>query len=252
MNCHDCRQQLQARLDGAAVPADEIAAHLAACPECRDLEAAAQRLQTGLRLLTPPAPPTGFAERLAAGVLADRRRKVRRRRLVFAGVIGALAASLLVVLFITPDDDGFTPAGWVKQKYYAVKWHVFPGTRYADDPSIRSLHQLGLNGAPPSDEEPVPSLNDNMAEATSAVASLARRTADETVSNGQILVPAVSLPMTEPEVLGPPLEPPAQSLREAGQGVATGLQPVAASAARAFDLFRRDITPVAPEAKSGL
>jgi hypothetical protein len=85
-----------------------------------------------------------------------------------------------------------------------------------------------------------------MAEATSAVASLARRTADETVSNGQILVPAVSLPMTEPEVLGPPLEPPAQSLREAGHGVAVGLEPIASSAARAFDLFRRDIAPVAP------
>ena len=45
MNCHDCRQQLQARLDGEAVPADEIAGHLAACPACRDLETAARRLQ---------------------------------------------------------------------------------------------------------------------------------------------------------------------------------------------------------------
>jgi hypothetical protein len=251
MNCADCQERLQARLDGEVVPADEMAAHLAACPECRDLEAAARRLQTGLRLLTPPAPPAGFAERLVAGVLADRRRKVRRR-LAFAGVVTALAASLLLVFFITPGEDGLTPAGWVKKKYYTIKWELIPGSQYEDDPSIRSLKQITLNGPPLSEEEPVPSLNDNMAEATSAVAALARRTADETVGNGQLLVPSVSLPMPQEDGLTPPLDPPAQSLRDAGQGVATGLEPVAASARRAFDLFRRDIPPVSGEAKSGL
>jgi hypothetical protein len=245
MNCTDCQERLQARLDGEGVPADEIAAHLAACPECRALEAAARRMQAGLRLRTPPVPPAGLAERITAGVLADRRRRTRRR-LAFVGVVTALAASLLMALFIAPGDDGRTPAGWVKEKYYAVKWQLIPGSRYEDDPSIRSLYQITLDGPPHSEEEPAPSLNDNMAEATSAVASLARRTADETVSNGQMLVPTVSLPMTEPEVLGPPLEPPAQSLREAGHGVALGLEPVTNSAVRALDLFRRDITPMAP------
>jgi len=91
-----------------------------------------------------------------------------------------------------------------------------------------------------------------MAEATSAVASLARKTADETVSNGQLLVPSVPLGMPAEEALAPPQDPPAQSLRQAGQGVATGLEPVATSARRAFDLFLRDMPPVTPEAKSGL
>jgi hypothetical protein len=240
MNCTDCQERLQARLDGEGVPADEIAAHLATCPECRELEAAARRMQAGLRLLTPPVPPGGFAERVTAGVLADRRRRVRRR-LAFVGVVTALAASVLVVLFIAPGDDGRTPAGWVKREYYAVREHYFPWTL-----SDRSLPQLPLSVPPPSEEAPAPSLNDNMAEATSAVASLARRTADETVSNGQLLVPTVPLPMTEPEVLGPPLEPPAQSLREAGHGVALGLEPVTNSAVRALDLFRRDMAPMAP------
>jgi hypothetical protein len=238
MNCDDCRQQLQARLDGESVPADDIAAHLAACPECRALEAAARRLHTGLRLLTPPAPPAGIAERLIAGVLADRRKRVRRRRLAFAGVVGALAASLLVVLFFTPGEDDRTAFGWVEDMYSLAKYRYFTPNK--------SLKQIQLAPHTPPDEEPVPSLNDNMADATSAVASLARRTADETVSSGQLLVPAVSLPMTEPEVLGPPLEPPAQSLREAGHGVAVGLEPVTSSAVRAFDLFRRDIAPMTP------
>src|SRR5689334_125799 len=94
MNCHDCQQRLQARLDGAAVPADDaVEAHLAACPECRALSDAAARLEAGLRLFTPPALPDALAARVAAGVLADRRRR-RVRRLVFASV--AVAASLLV------------------------------------------------------------------------------------------------------------------------------------------------------------
>jgi hypothetical protein len=94
-------------------------------------------------------------------------------------------------------------------------------------------------------------LNENVAEATEAVASLARRTADQTLTSGQMFVSAVPLEVPQ-EVLGPPLEPPADSLREAGQGVATGLAPVTSSARRAFDLFLRDIPPVAPEGKPDL
>src|SRR5579885_803257 len=112
VNCDDCQTRLQARLDGEAVPADDLAAHLAACPECRGLAAAARRLQAGLRLLTPPAPPAGLAERLAAGVLADRRRRVRRRRLAFAGAVTAVAASLLLALFALPDGSG--SSGWLE------------------------------------------------------------------------------------------------------------------------------------------
>jgi anti-sigma factor RsiW len=219
MNCHDCRQQLQARLDGEAVPADEIAAHLAACAECRALEAAAGRLQAALRLLPAPAPPAGLVPRIVSEISEDWRRR-RRRRSAFAAAGMALAASLLLIASVAHlKKPGPQQQAWVDPH-----------------PPIK----------PQGQPRPAASLNDNMAEATSAVASLARRTADETVSNGQILVPAVSLPMTEPEVLGPPLEPPAQSLREAGHGVAVGLAPVTSSAARAFDLFRRDIAPMAP------
>jgi hypothetical protein len=94
-------------------------------------------------------------------------------------------------------------------------------------------------------------LSANVEEATSAVASLARRTANETMSDGQLLVPSVTLGMPPAEVVGPPLESPAQSLRETGQGVATGLEPVTTSARRALDLFLRDIPPVSPEPKAG-
>lgn len=240
MNCDDCLRRLQARLDGESVGGDEVEAHLALCPECRALEAAAHRLEAGLRLLTPPATPEGMGQRIAVGVLADRRRRRIRRRLVFVGAVAAAAASLLLGLFLGSGQDGLN--GWASLKNF-----VFPRPSI----HIEVVDVPGRSDNPPPAVPPAPSLNDN-AEATSAVASLARRTADETVSNGQLLVPSVSLPMPQEDDLTPPLDPPAQSLREAGQGVATGLEPVANSARRAFDLFRRDLPPVAPDANSGL
>jgi hypothetical protein len=221
MTCDDCRQRLQAWLDGDPPGADGLDAHLAACPACRALDAAARRLRVGLLAAPAPVPPSGLADRIVAGVLADRRRQQRaRRRLVFAGFALAAAACLTVALLLPrwghPDESAAAPA------------------------TGKEIAQQVPPAAPPS-------LNENVAEATEAVASLARRTADETLTSGQLFVPAVPR-----EVLGSPLEPPAESLREAGQGVATGLAPVTSSARRAFDLFLRDIPPVAPEAKSGL
>jgi hypothetical protein len=234
MNCIDCRERLQAQLDGEAEPGREVEAHLSRCADCRLLQAAARRLRAGLLAGAAPVPPAGMAERVVAGVLEDRRARRRmRRRLGFAVAGLAAAASFALILFL--------PGG--------------PGQRarrlVEDVISRPSEPVVVVRPADPA-QEPPPSLSANVEEATSAVAALARRTADETVSNGQLLVPNVAIGMLPDEVLGPPLESPAQSLRDAGHGVATGLEPVAASARRAWDLFLRDIPPVAPESHSGL
>ena len=223
MTCDDCRRRLQAWLDGDPLGADGAEAHLAACPACRALDAAARRLRTGLLAAPAPLPPPGLADRIVAGVLADRRHRLRmRRRLVFAGVALAAAAALAVA-FLLPNRAPREVAVWPPDREPVVE------------------------PAPPP-----PSLNDNVAEATSAVASLARRTADQTLTSGQTFLPPVPLEVPPDEVPGTTLDPPAQSLREAGQGVATGLAPVANTARRAFDLFLRDIPPVAPEGQPGL
>jgi Putative zinc-finger len=231
MTCDDCRQRLQAWLDGDPPGADGLDAHLAACPACRALAEAARRLRSGLLAAPPPVPPAGLADRIVAGVIADRRKRQRsRRRLAFAGLALAVAACLAIALLLPEwgrHDDGSA----------------------AVQPTGK---EMVANQPAPEPPAAPPSLNENMAEATSAVASLARRTADQTVTSGQMFVPAMPLEVPPQEVLGPPLEPPADSLREAGQGVATGLAPVTDTARRAFDLFLRDIPPVAPEAKSGL
>src|SRR5262245_56198560 len=100
MNCLECQEMLQERLDGHA-PADspDAEAHLAQCATCRDQHAAALRLLEGMKEMPKPTPPPGFAQALASTVINDRRQrrdKLRRRLFVTA----ALAASIILTLFV--------------------------------------------------------------------------------------------------------------------------------------------------------
>ncbi len=235
MNCDEYCNWMQACLDGDGVGGDDVAAHQAACPECRALAAAARCLEVALRLPGSPPVPEGLGARIVAGVLADRRRRRRSRQLAFAAAAVAIAASLLLVLLALPGRG--TPLGSLQDEWVKVKNYYFPQTPVHFDGQ-------GSYSEPAPEEVPVASLNDNVTEAGSAVASLAKRTGDEAISSGQLLVPSVALPMPTEDAVPSPLKPPAQSLREAGRGVAAGLQPVADSAVRAFTLFRRDLPPM--------
>ena len=227
MNCSDCQELLQQYLDGT--PLAERALfdqHVAACPECREWHAAAQRLTTGLRLLVAPAPPSGLTARIISGVLADRHARQRFRRQLTVGA--ALAASLLLVAL----------AGYF--------W-----TRTGDvNPTPSGTNPPVANNQPVETPAP-PSLRDSVAEVGSAVASVTRRTAGDTVEQARQWLPAVPTPaLSESSVLEQTLDPPARSLREAGQGVSAGFEPVTSSARRALDLFLREIPPMESDGKS--
>jgi hypothetical protein len=88
-----------------------------------------------------------------------------------------------------------------------------------------------------------PRLNDQVGEAGSALAALVSRTADQAVDQGKILVPE-KIAAPAPMKVDTLLEKPAQSIRDAGQGVTAGLEPVTAEARRAVTLFMRDIPPM--------
>jgi hypothetical protein len=221
MNCLESQQLLQQYLDGESIDHASLDAHLRACADCAGLHAAAQRLQEGLRLRVPLAVPAGLRERTVAAVIADRRS--RRRRRLLAGL--ALAASLLLAAL----------AG-----YYGL-WRT-EETSPLDQPApvVRTP------------EPAPPSLRDSMTEAGTAVVSLTRRTTDETVTQTIRLWPGVTPPaLDNTEVLTQPLDPPARSLREAGQGVSAGLEPVASSARRAVGMFLRELPPMGAEDKPG-
>jgi anti-sigma factor RsiW len=220
MNCLQCQQLLQDRLDG--LPPSDAAGmnrHLAACARCRGEQAAARRLEEGLRLLTPPAPRPGLSGQIVAAVRRDQVRRRRRQRFVRAGL--AVAAVLLLVL--TMADHRRVPVP-----------------------------------VPPRPEQPVahqpqgPSLRESVAEASTAVVDLAGRTADQTVGQSRLLLPVVmASPLETPADPLAPMETPMRSLREAGQGVSSGLEPVADSARRAFDMVLREIPTVGPGGKPG-
>jgi hypothetical protein len=155
---------------------------------------------------------------LVAAILAERRGRQRRQR--WARLVVGLAAAVLV--FVLLDRE-----------------------RQQTRPPLRAVSETA--------EAPPGSLRESVTEASSAVVNLTRRTADETVGSTRLLLPVVVArpPADEPAGTSP-LDPPVRSLREAGQGLSAGLEPVTSSARRAFDLFLREVPPMDTENKPGL
>lgn len=229
MNCSGFQDWLQHRLDGESVE-DQSAAdrHLADCAPCRDWQAAARRLEDGLRLLTPPTPPVGLSNRIVTQVLVERRAALRFRRRVWTSV--AVAASLLVTALI------------------GYPWWSSIRSPIAPD-SSSSVVELNPPELPPS----TPSLGASFAEASSAVVSLAKKTKDETVEQTRLFwpdpVPAPELVKTES--LQPALDPSAQGLRELEQGVSVSVEPVTSSLRRWGGMVLKTL-PMEKERKEGL
>ncbi len=221
MTCHDCQILLQQSLDHETI-ADSagLEQHLAGCADCRAWQAAARQLEKGIRHLPRPEPTPELTRRIVRAVLAERR--MRRRRHVLT--VSALAASLLIAVFLAayllrPDT---------RQETLAVQ------TPPASQPRT-----------PENMETPEPSLS--LRDSVAEVAQLTLRKADETVGQARSLWPNAA-----PKELRPvpsPLTPPVDPLREAGSSVTAGLEPVADSARRAFNLFLREIPPVRTEEK---
>lgn len=217
MSCSEFQHLLQQRLDGEPQPEpNPTASHAAQCPACRALEAAAERLEEGLRLLRPPAPSEDLGKRIVADVLAERRQRdrLRYRRLA---LVGAVAASLLLAVFL------------------GRSWRPDASAPVAKD---------SKQSKPPAVPSRDPSLDESVQEAGSALVSLMNRTADQAVEQGRVLIPPVqvAMPALPPaDAWQAPLEQPVASLRTARQGVVAGLEPVTNSAMRAVNLFWGEI-----------
>jgi predicted anti-sigma-YlaC factor YlaD len=232
-NCLEFKERLQQHLDRQPIElSGELEQHVATCPECRQWQQAALRLEEGLRQLPPPLPPAGLADRIVAQALADRQATLRFRRRAL--MVAALAASVLLMAL----------AGYSTWRPFAKETEPSP----APQPFVHKPPPP----EPPPDNTP-PSLGASVTEASDAVAALARRTADETVEPTRLLWSVVAAPpLSTPAQLPPPFDPTVRSLRDAGQGLSSGLEPVAKSARRAFGLFLREIPNMGVDAKSGL
>lgn len=211
MNCELAHDLLQQSLDGTPIESPEWLTHVRHCTECRALAAAARRLQEGLQQWTAPLPPPGLAERIVERVRLDRHR--RRRRVRRRWAVGlALAAGLIVALTLRLDWRG-APSG-------------------IQSPPPESVAQ----NAP----DPAPTLRESAAELSEVFTALGNETANETVDQTRLWVAKVPSPAL-PNVNLTAMEPPTRPLREAGEGVSEGLEPVTTSARRAVDLFLREL-----------
>jgi hypothetical protein len=226
MNCLECQDWLQRRLDGeAAAASPELEEHLAGCPACRRQHHGAQLLLDALVGLRRPTPSHGMAGQIVANVLADRRARRSRMRVRLTTTV-ALAASLLLA---------------------ALAGYLWLPTPKPNPPS-----DIAKENVVPVQQGPVigeaPSLTRSVEEARAAVASLTEKITGKGKEQARLWWPApVALP---PVNLEQPLDPAAQSLRQTGQGVSESLQTVAQSARRAVSYFVRELPPL-DVAKSG-
>ena len=217
MNCPEAHTWLQRHLDGEALDRGMLEEHLRGCATCRELYAGSQRLLEGLRLLSAPLPPAHLARRITEQVYSSRRR-TRRVRLVLA--TAALAAGVLLVVWTGVQALRPQPAVAVQRE------------RPTETPAA------------------APSLEKQVGEVGQAVASMARRAADETLTTTRSLLPEMPMPASAAVADPPSAEAPEQTLREVQKGVTAGIEPVTTSARRAFSMFARDWSPGQPGQKN--
>ena len=227
VSCEAFQAALQRFLDGqpdAFASGDD--AHRSACAACRADFRAAVRLQEGLRGWEKPVLEASLTDRMASAVLADMARPRLWRRVVERRwtALVAVAACLLLAIGI--------------------------GVRLANQPERDQPAPSPEIAATAPTAAPV-ALDGSLAEAGSAVASLTRRTATQTIEPARrILASAADSPGILADPVPDAVGPANQSLARIRDGAAMGLEPVANSARRAVSLFLRDL-PVEGERKPG-
>jgi hypothetical protein len=209
MNCLDCQELLQKRLDGEPVAGESLEFHLSQCATCRERHAAALRLLEGLQHLPTPKPATDLTATLVASVLRDRRQRrerVQRRVLVTMG----LAASILLMLL-------------------AAYWWIPRGANNAPKPPE---HVERPRPAP----EPKTHVEPKKHEHKNPLAALSERWADATRDHAKVVMVAANLDAVDR--LPPVKEIPGL---EAGHEVSDGVRTVTRGARRAFDFLAREL-----------
>src|SRR5262249_24756221 len=156
-------------------------------------------------------PSVDLTQRLVAAVQADRRTRLRFRRRVLATI--ALAASVLLAVVAIRSSQEETPLPEAGVSVVKTKPKETP-------------------------KEPASEPSKNVVEETKVAAlSLTSRLADKTIEQARLLWKAAP-PLMVPSkgTAKEPPDPAGQTLREAGQSVSAGLEPMTSSARRAVGM----------------
>jgi hypothetical protein len=104
MDCARAEELLSDDCDSTLEPLlrDDLAAHLAGCPQCRSLRSALLEVVQSLQRPPELAPPAGMADRVAAAVARDRAAPARRGRVLrLQAVAAAVAIAGTTALYAT-------------------------------------------------------------------------------------------------------------------------------------------------------
>ncbi len=214
MNCLECQELLQQKLDGAATaPSLEFDAHLGICMKCRELHAGAQLLLDGLRKQASPKLPVDFVKRTTAMVFGDRRerrQKVRSRLYITA----ALAASVIVMVLFAYAMLPRSPVPAPKNNDGLAKQDAIK----IEDKKKATPEPKGIEKPP---------------ERPSAIAALPTRWVEATRDHANVVLAAANFDGVERL----PIDPTAT---EAAKEMSDGVRTVTLNTRKAFDFFARE------------
>jgi len=201
-------------LDGAAPLSALDCAHITNCVECTGLANAARELQTysEQEIARRFAPPARFATLVSETAVSQ----FRRTRRIRYGSRFALAASLLVAV------------GFVYRSFNTA-------------PSSGGLAHLTVPTIPTPATQP--SVTDRLTDASDAISAITKQTTERAIAPTRTLL-ATANQFTLPAPR--PVEPMALPELELQVAARVGIEPVASTTRRAYDLFMRDfgIAPV--------
>jgi hypothetical protein len=110
MRCRSVQKQISRRADAAPLGGD-LAAHLAACPDCRRFAAFCEALPGSLAQVPATAPGAGFVDRVMGRVQSERRPLLvpwRLADLLRPVPIGVAAAAFALGVFVTASSESAT------------------------------------------------------------------------------------------------------------------------------------------------
>ena len=216
MNCLECREQLQKRMDGELVASQVLEQHLNQCATCREQHVAAQRLLDALKHLPNPKPSANFAQSMVTQVIRDRwhrQQRVRRRVFVTMGLAASVLFMLMLAYYWLPRTEKNDPQPKTPFVLQEPKKEVTP-PKQSDEPKKQ--------------------------EPRNALTVLTNRVADTTRDHAKVVLAAADLNAMEklPAVNELPMNP---NVLEAGQEVSDSVRTVTRNARKAFDFFAREL-----------
>lgn len=219
MNCLECEELLQERLDSdQGVESEALDQHLRECPRCRELHAGATLLLEGLRDLPRPQPAPGLARNLTESIVRDRQhRRAKWRRRVTLTL--ALAASIMLVAVV------------------AYSWLPRTSQNGPGNPPIAKTPNVPLKPQP----ENIPVVPGKKEEPRNPLSPLVDRWVDTTREHARVVLVAANLDAIEKLPAVDNLAPIDPGVREASQEVTEGVRTVTRSARKAFDFFAREL-----------